>query len=212
MIFRSVTFIAILTVHLSITVHLAESQQQKFKIGGGAGLAILSNPAVDHGKTAAIGGFLGYRFSNNFSLETGFHFGRPNRVYNSDGIALDNTPDIPAFRYQANQYNLDLSTVFHLGRRQPFHPFIYGGAGIMRRDETRTDITTSIDEVTNQTIIESQEIVKDSSTYTPTGHIGIGAEIYFFHNLSARIESKLWVPRRWDNRTFMLLFTASYYF
>ena len=59
MIFRSVTFVGVLAVHLLITVHLAESQQQKFKIGGGAGLALMSNAAVDHGKTAAIGGFLG---------------------------------------------------------------------------------------------------------------------------------------------------------
>ena len=204
--------VPVLFLLLIATPEQAFAQRQKFKIGGGAGFAWLSNPDVDHGSTAALGGFFGFRVNDNVSVETGFNFVRSNRVFNANGVPIDQAGSIPAFRFETNRYHLDGTFVYNIGRRQPFHPFVFAGGGLVRRDEKQTDFTFEPDPETGQDILVSQEVVLDGSEYEPTGHAGVGAEIYFMFNLAARVEYRMWFPRTWEKKTHQIFFAASYFF
>ncbi|HSF15633.1 MAG TPA: outer membrane beta-barrel protein [Vicinamibacteria bacterium] len=190
----------------------ARAQAHKFKLGGGAGFAVLKNPEIDHGRTAAVGGFFGLRFNDNLSFEAGFSFARSNRQFNENGEPIDQVQGIPAFGFETNRYHLDGSFVVHLGRRQPFHAFLLAGGGVVRRDEKRTDIFFTFDPVTNQILERREEVTLDTKEYEPTGHVGGGFDLYFLYNLAARVEFRQWLPQTTEKRTRMFFFAATYFF
>lgn len=188
-----------------------EAQRQRFKIGGGAGFAVLNNPEVDHGRTSIVGGALGFRFNDNFSLETGFTFARSNRQFDENGVPVDEIRALPDFRFEANLYHLDGTFLVHLGRRQPFHPFVFAGAGLERRDEKRSDITFTFDE-NGVVLSRAEEVVFRSTAYEPEAHFGGGFDLYVLYNVAARAEFRLWLPQSSEKRTRTFFFGASYYF
>jgi len=190
----------------------AVEAQQKYRIGGGAGFAVLYHPDVELGRTAVVGGALGFRISDNFSIETAFSSAFSERQFDALGDPLDESQGgIPAFQYEANRYHLDGSFLFHLGRRQPFHPYVIAGGGLERSDEKRTNLTFTIDE--NNVITPGPvEVVLDASEYQPTAHFGGGFDLYFLYNVSARVEFRWWLPKDLDKSTRMFFFGASYYF
>lgn len=190
---------------------LTVEAQQRFRIGGGAGFAVLYNPEVDHGRTADVGGSLGFRFNNNFSFETGFHFARSDRQFDPTGAPIDETRGLPAYQFIGTRYHLDGSFLYHIGRRQPFHPYVIAGGGLERIDEKRTDITFVLGE-NNVVISRSEEVVLDTSKYQPAVHFGGGFDLYFLYNVAARIEFRWWLPKDTDKTTRMFFFGASYYF
>lgn len=188
-----------------------QAQRQRFRLFGGAGFATPKDPQVDLGRTAAVGGGLGFRFNDNLSVETNFTFTHSSREFDQSDVPVDQVQGIPAYRIDANRYFLDGSFLLHFGRRQPFHPFVLAGGGLVRRDDKRTDITFTFDE--NNVIIDrSEELVFNTSTYEPEGHVGAGFDLYFLYNLAARVEFRLWLPRDTEYRTRMFFFGASYYF
>jgi Outer membrane protein beta-barrel domain len=186
--------------------------QQRFRIGGGAGLAVLYNPDIEHGRTAVVGGSLGFRFNDHFSVETGFSFARSDRQFSEFGVPIDEQQGgIPQFQWEANRYHLDGSFLYHIGRRLPFHPYLIGGGGLERRDDKRTDFTYTFGE--NNVILDRQEeVVLDTSVYEPTAHFGAGFDLYFLYNVSARVEFRWWLPTSTDKSTRMFFFGANYYF
>jgi hypothetical protein len=186
--------------------------QQRFRVGGGAGFAVLYNPDIDHGRTAVVGGSLGYRFNDNFSIETGFSLARSERQFSELGVPIDEQQGgIPAFQFEANRYHLDGSFLYHFGRRQPFHAYLIAGAGLERRDEKQTDFTYTFGE-NNQILGVEEEVVLDTTEYQPAGHLGAGFDLYVLYNVAARVEFRWWLPKDTDKSTRMFFFGASYFF
>lgn len=206
----ALVFVALLQCFAA--VDLVEAQRQKFKIGGGAGFANLKAPDIEPGGTAVVGGFFGVRFNDNVSIETDFAWMRSSRVFAETGIPVDDVPDTPAFRFETNRYHLDGILMLNIGRRQPFHPFIYGGGGIIRRDEKRTEFTFETNPQTGQDTLLSQEVVSNVTEYEPAGLAGAGVEISFMYNVAARAEFRMWFPQTPDKRDRMFFFQASYFF
>ncbi len=200
---------ALLLLGPAITVVEA---QQRFRLGGGAGFAVLYNPEVEHGRTAVVGGSLGFRFNDNFSLESGFSFARSDRQFDRLGIPIDETQGgLPAYQFEANRYHLDGSFLYHIGRRQPFHPYVIAGGGLERTDEKRTNFTFVLGE--NNVIISSaEEVVLDTTEYQPTAHLGAGFDLYVLYNVAARVEFRWWLPKDTDKSTRMFFFGVSYFF
>jgi hypothetical protein len=203
---------SVLTVLLLGPAVARVDAQQRYRLGGGAGFAVLYNPEVEHGRTAVVGGSLGIRFSDNFSLEGGFSFARSDRQFNAIGTPIDeNQGGIPQYQYEATRYHLDGSFLYHFGRRQPFHAYLIAGGGLERTDETKTDFTYTFGE--NDVIVDRQEeVVLDTTGYAPTAHVGGGVDLYFLYNVAARIEFRWWLPKDLDRSTRMFFFGASYYF
>lgn len=192
---------------------LAEAQKQHFKLSGGAGFAFFKSPDVDSGRSPYVGGSLGFRFSDNLSLEGGFSFARSARQFDANGVRVDQTQTIPVYRFEAIRYHLDGTLLFHLGRRQPFQPYVFAGAGLERTDEKRTDLTFFFDENGNLANVPPEEkVVFDSVSYRPAGHFGGGFDLYFLYNLAARVEFRLYVPQDTALQTRVFFFAASYYF
>lgn len=210
--FRTAVPALLAWIVLAGSLRPAEAQRQRFKIGGGAGFASLATPDASLGWTFGVGGFFGYRVSDNVSIESGFTFGRANRTFNSDGVPVDQSRDIPAFQFESQRYQLDGSFVYNFGPRQPFHPFVLAGGTFRRRSEKRTEFVFEADPDTGLPTLIEANVVIDETTYEPAGHIGAGAEIYFMYNLAARAEYRLWFPKDWSRRTQMFLFSASFYF
>ena len=208
---RSASLAALLLLGPSIAVVEA---QQRFRLGGGAGFAVLYNPEVEHGRTAVVGGSLGFRFNDNFSVESGFSFARSDRQFDEAGVPIDQNQSqsgLPAFQFGANRYHLDGSFLYHIGRRQPFHPYIIAGGGLERSDEKRTDITFVLGE-NNVIISRTEEVVLDTTEYQPTAHLGAGFDLYVLYNVAARVEFRWWLPKDTDKSTRMFFFGASYFF
>lgn len=210
--FRVVAASLAALVALVSSPSLAEAQGQKFRLWGGAGFAALSNPEIDHGRSIVVGGGLGFRFNNNVSLEAGFSFARSNRSFTEDGIPVDQARTRPAFQFEANRLHYDATMLFHLGRRQPFHPFVFAGAGLVQRSEERSDIEFTLDPETGVVTDRSEELVLDETSSEVAGHFGAGFDLYFLHNLAARVEFRYWLPQTRERRTRMFLFGASYFF
>ncbi|HJS75614.1 MAG TPA: outer membrane beta-barrel protein [Vicinamibacteria bacterium] len=186
--------------------------QQKFRLGGGAGFAVLYNPEIEHGRTAVVGGSLGFRFNDNLSFETGFSFARSHRQFSEFGVPIDEQQGgIPAFEFDANRYHLDGSVLVHFGRRVPFHPYVIGGGGLVRRDEMQTDFTYTLGE-NGEVLDRTEEVSLDTSEYEPTAHLGAGFDLYFLYNVAARVEFRWWLPTTTDKSTRMFFFGASYFF
>lgn len=206
---------AVLTVlTLFGTGSMAEAQQQRFKLSGGAGFAQLKNPEVQHGRSSVVGGSLGFRFNDNLSLEAGFSFTRSNRQFDVNGEPITQGQSIvPAYRFEAIRYHLDGTFLFHIGRREPFHPYVFAGAGLERTDEKQTDLTFHFDD--NGALLPippDQKVVLDTTSYQPAGHFGAGFDLYFLYNLAARAEFRLYVPQDVAKRTRVFFFGANFYF
>lgn len=186
--------------------------QQRFRLGGGAGFAVVESPEIDFARTAAVGGSLGFRFNDNISIESSFTFLRSDRQYSELGVPIDEGQGgIPAFQFEANRYHLDGTFLFHIGRRQPFHPYVFAGAGLERADAKRTNFTYTFDE--NNVIVDRQEeVVLDATEYQAEGHAGAGFDLYFLYNVAARIEYRVWIPPDFDKRTSIFFFGVTYYF
>ena len=209
--FRLAAIIVMALLHLFAATDLAEAQRHKGKIGGGGGFAFLSDPVIDLGSTASFGGFFGRRFNDNLSLEGGLFYVSSNRVFDLLGVPVDDTGGIPSFRFETTRYHADGVLVFNIGRRQPFHPFVLFGAGVERRDDQRTDFRADTDEETGLPIL-IPEVTFKGTEYLPTGIVGGGADIYFMYNVAARAELRFWIPKEWDERTFVLFFAVTYFF
>lgn len=192
--------------------NLAEAQRQKGKMGGGAGFAWLADPDVNHGSTFAVGGFFGSRFNDNVSVEAGLYYMGSNRVFAANGVPVDQTRDIPAFRFETTRFHADGVVVFNIGRRQPFHPFVLFGGGVQRVDDKRTDFTFEITPPEPPPGTPVPEVTLDETRYVPNAIVGGGAEIYFMYNLAVRAEFRIWIPKEWEQHTHTFFFSASYYF
>ena len=184
----------------------ALAQRQLFKLGGGGGFSSFGNQDLDLGRAGTLGGFFGFRASDQISFETGFSFGRSNRLYDENNTAIDVFGTVPDFQFETNRYHLDGSFVYHLGRRQPFHPFVLAGGGMVLRSSKLTDFELNEDNVVTESSSTS------TTTYQGTVHFGAGFDIYFFSNVSARVEFRWRIPQDTDRQTRMYLFGASYYF
>ena len=188
-----------------------EAQSHKFKLGGGAGFANLHDPELSLGRTFVGGGLFGLRFNDNLSFETGFNLARSNRVYAEDGVPIEDAQAVPSFRFQTNRYQIDGSFVYNIGRRQPFHPYIVAGGGLVRREKTRTDIVFETNEAGQSKLISS-EVVLDTAEYEAVAHIGAGVEIYFLYNVAARIEYRFYIPQSFNQYTRQFYFGGTYFF
>lgn len=204
---------AALTVTLLfIATTRAEAQRQRYKIGGGAGFASLKNTGVDLGWGVIAGGGLGFRFNDNYSLETGLNFTRSDQAFDILGLPVEEGQGVvPVYRLEANRYHLDGTFYFHIGRRLPFHPFVFAGGGLERREEKRINFHYTYDE-NNLVTDVTEEVVFDTTEYEPEAHFGAGFDIYVLYNVAARMEVRLWLPQTIDKRTQAFFFTASYYF
>ena len=190
---------------------MADAQQQRLKLSGGAGFAVLKNPYVDIGRTAFFGAALGYRFNDNLSIEGGMFAARASREFAIDDVPVDQVQAIPAYRFEATRYFLNGTFLYHIGRRQPFFPYVFAGAGLQRTDEQRTDLTFVFD--SNNNIVASTETIAfRTSSYHPVGHFGAGFDLYFLYNVAARVEFRLYVPQDTSQRTRVFFFGASYFF
>lgn len=207
--YRSVAALSVALV--LIATGRAEAQRQRYKIGGGAGFASLKNTDIDLGWGVIVGGGLGFRFTDNYSLEVGANFTRSNRNFDILGLPVEDNQGIPAYQDEANRYHLDGTFYFHIGRRLPFHPFVFAGAGVERREEKRTNFHYTYDE-NNLVTDVTEEVVFDTTEYEPEGHFGAGFDIYVLYNVAARVEVRLWLPQTIEKRTQAFYFTASYYF
>ena len=157
--FRLAAIISVALLQWFAATDLAEAQPHKGKIGGGGGFAFLTDPDVEHGRTASFGGFFGLRFNDNVSLEGGLYFVRSNRLFDEFGV-VDETPT-PAFRFETTRFHADGVLVLNIGQRQPFHPFVLFGAGVERRDNKQTDFT-----------FEFEPRYRPTPTPTPTPRVG----------------------------------------
>ncbi len=188
-----------------------EAQSHKFKLGGGAGFANLRDPELSLGRTFVVGGLFGLRFNDNLSFETGFNLARSNNLYAEDGVRIDDAQAVPSFRFQTNRYQIDGSFVYNIGKRQPFHPYIVAGGGLVRREKTRTGIVVETNE-TGQSMLNSSEVVLDTAEYEAAAHIGAGVEIYILYNVAARIEYRFYIPQSLNQYTRQFYFGGTYFF
>lgn len=186
----------------------AWAQRQHFRIGGGAGFASFEEPELDLGRGANVGGFFALRFNDNLSLETALAFSTTEQRFDENGNALDDSSSgVPAFETDAKRYHLDLTFLYNLGRRQAFHPFLFGGAGIVREEETITDF------IVNPDLTVTPVLREELQTYRTTINAGGGFDFYVLHNVAARFEWRWWIPPRDTDRiTRRLFFAATYFF
>jgi hypothetical protein len=212
------TILAALLVSFLVQEGSSEGQGQRYKLGGGAGFASLKDPEFDIGSTAIVGGFFGFRFNDTFSFEAGGNFVRANREYNENGVPLDKvsggpvSEQLPALRLETNRYHADGTLVIHIGRRQPFHPFVLAGGGVVRRDEKQTALDFTLDEDTGAINRGPETVILNTTEYNVTGHAGAGFDFYFLYNVAARAEFRVWLPQEWEKRTRMFFFAATYFF
>ncbi len=208
---RPAALVTVVVLSLLAATQSVEAQSHKFKLGGGAGFASLQDPELNLGRTFVVGGFFGLRFNDNLSLETGFNFVSSNRVYAEDGVPVDDVPALPAFRFETTRYQMDGTFVYNIGRRQPFHPYIFAGGGLVRRDKKRTELVFEPDELEQDRLV-SEDVVLDVVEYEAAAHFGGGVEIYFLYNVAARVEYRIYIPQSFDQYTRQFYFGATYFF
>lgn len=189
----------------------AEAQQRNFKIGGGAGFAWPKSPLFELQRGWDLGGYLGYRFNDNLSLEIGFNFIRSDRQFDVDDRPItDPRSQLAATARETTRYPLDAVLVYNLGRRQPFHPFLFAGGGYMRDDLKTTDLTPLF-EAEDPTTVELETTTETS--YFPIASFGGGFDFYVLFNVAARFELRMWIPPEdFDLRTWRLFASATYFF
>ena len=178
----------------------AEAQEQHFIIGGGGGFAALFDPVLDLGWGTNLEGFFGFRINDNFTAEASMDFTSVTRVFTEAGdVVVETDPAVVGqFKLDQNRYHLDGTLYYHFGRRKPFHPYVLGGGGLVRRDNT---ISTFEGETRGQTAHE------------PTVSFGAGFDYYFLYNVAVRTDIRWWLPiGSLDARTRRLFFGVGYYF
>jgi len=196
----------------------SQAQAHRYKLGGGAGFASLKDPVFDPGSTSMLGGFLGLRLNDHFSFETRVTRAGSNREFNVNGVPLNKggnllAPEqIPVSRVRSDRYHADGTLVIYIGRRQPFHPFVFAGGGTVRRDEKQLEIEFTFDPETGDLLTRDETVFSEVTEYELTGHVGAGFDFYFMYNLAARAEFRFWIPQTWEKRTRAFFFSATYYF
>lgn len=197
--------------------------RHRFRLSTGVGLQFFADPDLRLGRGASLGGAAAVRASDNFSFETGLYFGRSNRRYTAENQPVEDVLASPAYQFRMNRYHLDGSLVFHLGRRQPFHAWVFAGGGMVRRDSLREDFEFSTPESLRDGLLRSQpsatgvriptatRVTLEETVYEPTAHLGAGFEVYIFDYLSARAEYRIWSPRDFSRRTQQALIGVNYY-
>jgi hypothetical protein len=178
----------------------ADAQEQHFIIGGGGGFATLFNPELDLGRGTNLEGFLGFRVNDQITLEVSVDFTSVTRVFTEAGDVVAETDPAVVGQYQLdqNRYHLDGTFYYHFGRRKPFHPYIFGAGGLVRRENT---ITTFEGEISK--MIEHE----------PTVSFGTGFDYYVLYNVAVRADIRWWLPGgKTDQRTRRLFFGVGYYF
>ena len=195
----------------------AAAQDDNFKLGGGAGFAWPKDPVFALNRAFDVGGFFGIRFNDNFSVEAGFSFARSDRQYADDNRPIEDVGDptvFPVINLQNTRYTLDTILVYNLGRRQPFHPFVFVGGGVFREDQLFTDLSALIPE-DPENPPDPEEIQLETWTetsYYPVVSLGIGFDFYILNNVAARGEWRWWLTNNIDRRSMRLFFAATLFF
>ena len=184
------------------------AQEQRFLMGGGGGFATLFNPNFELGRGTNLGGFFGVRFNDNVTAEVSLAFTNVSRAFTlgPDGNLIIETDARVVAQVQLEQkrYHLDGTLYYHFGRRKPFHAYILGGGGVVRRDLVRTNFDT-----------ETGTIDQDEGTLEtePTFSFGVGFDFYFLYNIAVRTDVRWWVPGgEWNGRTRRIFAGLAYYF
>ncbi len=209
-----VTILFFSLVSFLISHSPATAQEHRFRTGGGAGFSFMTDPELDFPRAGNLGGFFGIRLNDQFTLETAFSFSRAKQLFTADNQPVvdqqgqnqttEETPTVldPAFQQTIARYHLDLSLFYHIGRRQPFHPFLFGGGGMVLEEQGHS----LIEEVTIGDPVKSTE-------YQPTVTFGAGFDFYIIADVSARFQYQwLFQAKDTNRRTSRLFFTATYYF
>ena len=204
---------------LLLSVTSATGQEHRLRLFAGAGLQFFAHPELSLGRGAGLGGTAELRTVGNFSIATGFFFGRSNRRYTAGDDPVEDVVAEPAYQFRTNRYHLDGSIVYHLGRRQPFQMYFAAGGGIVRRDELREDFiydTTEPVEGEEPTsfgirIPIGNEVTLEQTAYSLTAHAAIGLEVYVFSYLSARAEYRIWSSKDFSFRTQQAMIGVNYY-
>jgi hypothetical protein len=178
--------------------------QQRFKLGGGGGLAKLFDPVLDLGFGTNIEGFFGIRLNDNFSVEASVNFANITRVFTKVGNVVVETDVATVGQFQIEQfrYHLDGTLVYNFGRRQPFHPFVFVGGGFERRENKLFEPLADQDPIQIKTV-----------THDPTISFGAGLDFYFRYNVAARGDIRWWLPKgSFDERTRRFFAGVTYFF
>ena len=186
----------------------SEAQEQRFLIGGGGGFATLFNPNFELGRGTNLGGFFGVRFNDNVTAEISLASTNVSRAFTlgpGGNFIIETNPSVVAqVQLEQRRYHLDGTLYYHFGRRKPFHPYISGGGGVVRRSLVRTNFdpeTGTIDQ--DDRTIETE----------PTFSFGGGFDYYFLYNVSVRADMRWWVPGgEWHGRTRRIFGGLAYYF
>ena len=186
----------------------SEAQEQRFLIGGGGGFATLFNPNFELGRGTNLGGFFGVRFNDNVTAEISLASTNVSRAFTlgpGGNLIVETDPSLVAqVQLEQRRYHLDGTLYYHFGRRKPFHPYISGGGGVVRRSLVRTNFdpeTGTIDQ--DDRTIETE----------PTFSFGGGFDYYFLYNVSVRADMRWWVPGgEWHGRTRRIFGGLAYYF
>ena len=178
----------------------ADAQERHFIVGGGGGFATLFDPRLNLGWGTNLGGFLGFRVTDQITLEVSMDFTGVTRVFTEFGnVVVETNPALVGqFRLDQNRYHLDGTFYYHFGRRKPFHPYIFGGGGAVRRENTITSF--------------EGEVAKETD-HEPTVSFGAGFDYYMLYNVSVRADIRWWLPgAKTESRTRRIFFGVGYYF
>ena len=186
----------------------AAQQRHRFIVGGGGGLATLFDPNFNLGRGTNMGGFFGIRLNDNVTAELSFDFTKVSRPFTlgpGGELIFEESPAVLSqVLLEHNRYHLDGTLYYHFGRRKPFHPYILGGGGIVRRDLARTNFDAE-----TGTIEQDQRSIDTEPTFS----FGAGFDYYLLYNVSARADMRWWVPSSgWHNRTRRIFGGVGYYF
>ena len=206
---RSIGALALALVIAGVTVVEAQTRQ-RYRFGGGAGFGKLNDSDVDLGRVPVVGASLGFRFNDNVSIEFGMTSSFSDNYYDEFDDIVDELRALAAYRIQAERYDLDGTFFYHLGRREPFHAFVFAGGGLARRDRAEYDVDYTFDE--NGIAIDRTEVqVERTSAYNAQVHFGAGFDIYVLYNVAARVQFRLRVPQTTELWSRDFFFGAAYY-
>jgi len=197
---RKGPWILVVALLLGGMLSRADAQEHHFIIGGGGGFATLFDPRLDLGRGTNLEGFFGFRVNDQITLEVSMDFTRVNRVFSEFGDVLVETDPavVGQFGLAQNRYHLDGTFYYHFGRRKPFHPYVFGAGGVVRRDNKIEDL--------------EGEIVRETE-HEPTVSFGVGFDYYVLYNVAVRADMRWWLPGgKTESRTRRIFFGVGYYF
>ncbi len=194
----------------------AEAQSHRFRLFVGPGVQFFARPELKLGRGIGFGGTAAMRLNDNWSLESGLFFGRSNRRYTAGDDPVEDVIAEAAYQFRTNRYHLDGSLVHHFGRRQPFHTYVFAGAGLLRRDEVREDLIYPEPEEGQESLTGlrfplGHEVTLQTTDYSFSAHLGAGFEVYVFDYLSAVAEYRIWIPGDFTYRTQQAIVGVNYY-